>query len=99
MKGYGRSCDDVPNGPSTNASYWRNFELSDASGALVKGMAWGVLATQTWVTDVTVEMFNVSVRKGDERIQLDEASVIVFKEQYDLSATKPVFFRSVVWLA
>ena len=63
----------------------------------MKGMAWGLLATQKWTTDVTVEMFNVSVRKSDERIQLDEASVIVFKDHYDLSPTKPVFFKPVVW--
>ena len=97
VKGYVRTCDEIPNGPSANASYWRNFELADASGSLVKGMAWGLLATQKWSTDVTVEMFNVSVRKVDERIQLDEASVILFKEHYDLSPTKLVFFKPVVW--
>ena len=97
VKGYVRTCDDSPQGPSTNASYWRNFELADASGSCVKGMAWGLIATQKWTTDVTVEMFNVSVRKSDERIQLDEASVIVFKDHYDLSPTKPVFFKPVVW--
>jgi hypothetical protein len=97
VKGYVRSCDESPNGPSTNASYWRNFDLSDATGCLVKGMAWGSSATIAWIPNVTVEMFNVSVRKTDERIQVDESSVIIFKDQYDLGLTMPAFFKSVVW--
>ena len=97
LKGYVKTCDDKPNGPSANASYWRNFEVSDASGNVVKGMAWGSLATDPWTLNVTVEMFNVSVRKADERIQLDDMSVIIFKNSYDLSLSMPAFFKPVVW--
>jgi len=99
IKGYVKTYDDSPNGPSSNASYWRNFELSDASGWVVKGMAWGQWAKCTWTSDVTVEMFSVSVRKSEERIQLDESSVIIFHDQYDLSESKPTFFKPVVWPA
>ena len=97
LKGYVRSCDDSPNGPSSNASYWRNFDLSDSSGSLVKGMAWGSPATIDWTPNVTVEMFNVSVRKSDERIQVDDSSIIIFKDRYDLSSPMPTFFKPVIW--
>ena len=99
VKGYVKTCDENPNGPSSNASYWRNFELSDASGWLVKGMAWGSWATCSWASDVTVEMFSVSVRKSEERIQVDESSVVIFHDRYDLSDSKPTFFKPVVWPA
>ena len=97
VKGYVRTCDDTPCGPSKNGSYWRNFELCDSLGNQVKGVAWGSSATNTWIPEVTVEMFSVSVRKSDERIQLDEASVVIFKEEYDLGTTKPAYFKPVVW--
>jgi len=97
IKGYVKTCDENPNGPSSNGSYWRNFELSDASGWIVKGMAWGSIATDSWTSDVTVEMFGVSVRKSEERIQLDESSVVIFHDRYDLGDSFPRLFKPVVW--
>ena len=97
VKAYVRACDATPNGPAKNGGYWRSFELSDAAGVVVKGMAWGPVATTSWVESVTVEMFNVSVRKTDERIQLDESSIVVFKDSYDLSLTMPVYFTPLIW--
>jgi len=60
-------------------------------------MAWGSLVSCSWTLDVAEEMFSVSVRKSEERIQLDESSVIIFHDRYDLGDSKSTFFKSVIW--
>ncbi len=97
FKGFFKSFDEVASGPSKEGAYWRNFVVSNSDGAVVKGVAWGPTVQTQWCKNVTVEFHNVSVRVKENRIQFDEATVLVFRNQYDLTAALPKTYRPLSW--
>jgi hypothetical protein len=97
FKGFFKSFDEVASGPSKEGAYWRNFVVSNSDGAVVKGVAWGPTVQSQWCKNVTVEFHNVSVRVKENRIQFDGATVLVFRNKYDLTAALPTSYRPLQW--
>jgi hypothetical protein len=97
FKGFFKSFDAVASGPSKEGAYWRNFVVSNSDGAVVKGVAWGPTVQSQWCKNVTVEFHNVSVRVKENRIQFDGATVLVFRNKYDLTAALPTSYRPLQW--
>ncbi len=97
QKGFFKSFDLQASGPTKEGTYWRNFVVSNSDGAVVKGVAWGPTVQISWCKNVTVEFHNVSVRVNENRIQFDGATVLVFRNQYDLTAALPTSYRLLQW--
>jgi hypothetical protein len=97
FKGFFKSFDLQASGPTKEGTYWRNFVVSNSDGAFVKGVAWGPTVQISWCKNVTVEFHNVSVRVNENRIQFDGATVLVFRNQYDLTAALPKTYRPLPW--
>ena len=99
FQGFLKSCDPEPQGPSQKGHFWRNCEIANVHGTVVRGQGWGPIVEQDWLRGVSCEFHGVSVRPTQERVQFDESTVLVFKPSYDLSASKPVFFKPLRWNA
>ena len=98
FKGFLRAYDLEASGPATNGRYWRNFEVSDTSGLVVKCKVWGDDAADgSWKKHVSVEIFNALLKKEDQLVVLNEESCILFHETYTLSLTPPRFFKYLEW--
>ena len=89
-----KTFDETPQGPASNGGYWRTFEVSDTVGNVIKGTAWGVIAENTWVKNVSADFYNATVRKKEQRVNLSEDAVVVFNDTYELGATAPKFFKT-----
>ena len=71
--------------------------LSDSMGNVVKGTAWGTIAENKWVKNVSADFYNATVRKREQRVNLSEDAVVVFNDTYELGATAPKFFKLLNW--
>ena len=99
FKAFVKTFDEQPQGPSVNNTYWRTFELSDTSGNIVKGTAWGTMALSTWTKNASAELFNVTIKKKDERVSLEEDAVMLFHNKYEFCPSAPKFFKLLNWNA
>ena len=97
FKGFVKTFDPEPQGPASNNRYWRNFEVSDAMGNVVKGTAWSTVAQTTWTKNTSAEFYNATIKKKDEKVVLEDGAVVVFHEKYELGQTAPKFFKLLLW--
>ena len=97
VKGYVQNVKKL-DGPAPNGRMWRHFTLSDPSGLVVQCTAWGALASDVeFNRGDFIELLNAQVNNYDQKILIDQQSVLVNSGPASKYIRPPEYFKPLTW--